>query len=120
MKPCNRIVVPLPKGIARIAPFCCGCGNPEIFWGVILDVLEEYTRECQGRHDAIYQNPAWYFAANFLDSDTIELIEHGSNIAGAWLTEDGDEALAFLRTWGADWKSKAVFVDSDGVHHGDL
>lgn len=34
------------------------------------------------------------------------------------MTDEGKEALAFLRKYGYDWKDKGQFVDSEGCYHG--
>lgn len=100
----------LPDSIKPLSEVICACCTVETTWGVILAELERCERREYQENDGL--------AAVFCDMHG--LTEHGTAIRGSWLTEKGVEALAFLRQWGADWRNKAHFVDSEGVHHGDL
>jgi hypothetical protein len=86
----------------------CGCATTENTWGLILAELERLDRgECR-EDDGL--------AAAIVDH--FDLSEHGTSIRGGWLTNDGKEALAFLRLHGADWRDKGTFVDKEDCHYG--
>jgi hypothetical protein len=127
--------VVIPKGIDKVGRLCCGCGRSEEFWQVVKDVLtacdghpcddEEYRKKQEQRFEEMFGdiwtgNSYKWFALYVIGSDELDLMEHGGNISGSWLTRDGELALAFLIEWGIDWQeTKGVdFRTSDGHYIG--
>jgi hypothetical protein len=108
---------PLPDGMMELSKLCCGCGVPEMFYEAALEALEFFAADHAARdYQWVYAEKFRYLAINALDS--ADLLEHGSTIAGSWLTDRGREALAFLRAHGKDWESKGPWLDSEGCTHG--
>lgn len=108
----------LPDSIRDISACFCGCGSPDVAWQWVLDYLARHGDEdAAKRWTAAETGPEWI--AVYL-MDHLDLTEHGTGIRGAWLTERGEEALAFLREHGPDWDEKGYFVDSEGCSHGDV
>ena len=105
----------LPNCIAALDDLSCGCGQPELFYQAVIELLEYYGQS-ERIPGWVYEEKHRYFVANVLDH--LELTEHGSSIGGAWLTDAGREALAFLREWGADWEERAGWICSEGVWRG--
>lgn len=98
----------LPTPMKHLAVMFCSCGTEENTWGKILAELELLERGERRSDDDL--------ASAIVDY--LRLSEHGGSIGGAWLTDAGKEALAFLREYGIDWRDKGLFVDDEGVHHG--
>lgn len=106
----------LPPGIESINELACGCGTPSAFWDAVQAILEHFEQPIMERdHEWVCADRFRYFAVNALDSCGV--IEHGSGIAGSWLTDSGKEALAFLRQYGLEWpdRGEVVWLDSQGV-----
>lgn len=82
----------------------CGCGTVEHKWPLLLAMLERAEdHKTRGYfYDAMGDIPprAVEFIAHAMDG--WGLLEHGTSIGGAWLTQDGSEVLAFLREFGTD------------------
>lgn len=76
----------VPAGIERLKELLCGCASD----AVEQEILTELTRAEMG----VYRDPET-FCTHVLDH--LELLEHGCAIRGAWLTDDGKEALAWMR-----------------------
>jgi hypothetical protein len=74
----------------------CPCGT-DAHWKVILEVLTEGENHTQ---NGFYRNEWFEFAAKVLDS--WNLLEHGTGIGFAWLTEEGKLLLEFLRDFGTE------------------
>lgn len=107
----------LPDGMRDLDALCCGCGSPELFFQAALAILEHFATEHDKRdYRWIYADQFRYLAVNALDH--AGMIEHGSSVAGSWLTDAGKEALAFLREHGVTWNEGQRWIDSDGVTHG--
>lgn len=84
----------------------CGCGSGA-HWACVLTLLER--AEDHDKNGSFYQwakgaddpRDAWVeFGAKVLDS--WDLIEHGTGIGYAWLTDDGKLLLDFLRDFGTE------------------
>lgn len=74
----------------------CGCGSSS-HWQLISELL----REAQSHtHDGFYRDPWFEFGAKVLDS--WDLLDHGTGIGFAWLTEDGELLLEFLQDFGTE------------------
>lgn len=68
----------------------CGCGSSDHLSDRAWEVLSHFGEEIKERDfNFIYDNELNETLAHWLDS--FELIEHGSGIAGSWLTEKGKE-----------------------------
>ncbi len=81
----------------------CACGRPEDVAGLMLDVLtalESWDDIPRARLDELLPDRTRYTVLNYYDQ--IGLIEHGGNINGSWLTEDGKMVLSALRKHGVD------------------
>jgi hypothetical protein len=113
----------------------CGCGRPDHFWEVVRDTLDacdagdlsdQAWKQRSEKFQALFgpydQEVDQFkdFALYVVGSDYAELMEHGSSVGGSWLTDDGREALAFLRQWGTEWTDtpNVEFVDDGGCYHG--
>lgn len=76
----------------------CGCGYPEAAMWLVRDVLRmcplfDHREEFKARFpDRGVQMLVLYML------DDADLIEHGGNVAGSWLTEKGERFLALLNT----------------------
>lgn len=95
-------------GIQALARGCCGCGSPETYYEAARDLLVHFSTQDRP-WDWIYSDRFRYFAANALDH--LGLIEHGTSLAGSWVTQSGQEALAFLQEHGVnpdEWPSGSV------------
>lgn len=82
----------------------CGCGSGRT-WEIVLFLLEK--AEDHDKNGSFYDDqengfPWVEFGAHVLDS--AGLLEHGTGIGWAWLTEEGRLLLRFLREfgWGKD------------------
>lgn len=83
----------------------CGCGTkPSTSWPIIKSLLERAEdHESHGSfYDSMGGTPSdWVeLLAHVLSS--WRLIEHGTSIGYAWLTENGKLILSFLREFGTD------------------
>jgi len=90
----------------------CGCGEPAKALTFLKEVLQAYAIEdFDRRWDAV----RWILDFDVEDGSapgiawtylywlsSIELIEHGSSLPGAWLTEEGENLLAALEHYGTD------------------
>lgn len=81
----------------------CGCGTGDT-WPLLLSMLERAENHTSRGY---FTDPLGDIPANAIEfiahvMDSWELLEHGSGIGSAWLTQDGIEVLTFLRRWGTD------------------
>lgn len=74
----------------------CSCGT-NAHWECILELLEEASQHTK---EGFYRDKWFEFGAKVLDSNG--LIEHGTGIGFAWLTDDGKLLLKFLRDFGVE------------------
>ena len=89
--------VVVPVGIKRLNGVFCGCGNPEMAWGEVrLHLTSRREADYGQRFDG-----KDYIIAYLLDH--YGLTEHGGNVGGAWLTDEGVDALEFLEKYGDSW-----------------
>ena len=110
--------LPFPDGMRELSALCCGCGDPTIFWQCVLDALER-ANDPKRYWDQLHKDRGLYFAVSVLDC--LGFTDHGSSIAGAWLSPSGEEVLRFLRRYGTDWENKGlIWTDSEGTSHGDF
>ena len=103
----DALPVKLPLGVAKLANVICGCASDSV-WQAVIDELE--------RCAATRFSPEETLVAHVVDH--CGLSEHGTSIRGGWLTPAGEDALAFLRKWGADWHDKGEFLDDEGITWG--
>jgi hypothetical protein len=74
----------------------CGCGNPDQVHELLIECLETfepYEYGLQKLVAVVKEKPEIVaeFIAHFLDK--FYLIEHGSNVYGSWLTEEGRDFI---------------------------
>jgi hypothetical protein len=74
----------------------CACGS-SAHWKCVLELLVEAENHSE---TGFYRDPWFEFGAKVLDS--WELLEHGTGIGYAWLTDNGKLLLEFLRDFGID------------------
>lgn len=81
----------------------CGCGSTNK-WSLIKDLLERAADHTTNGYfyDPLGDVPplAVEVLADMLDNR--ELLEHGTSISGAWLSDKGREVLEFLRKYGTE------------------
>lgn len=87
----------------------CGCGSVDR-WGIIFQMMKRGESHGPGKESmGSFYDPMR--DGNFdLSADAVEfiahtmegwgLLEHGTSVGHAWLTEDGEFFLAFLQTFG--------------------
>lgn len=110
----NTDSIILPSSIAKIGSIFCGCSDPQLAWQWVFDYLE-------AKENGHFHHPeeGSEMIAVYL-MDHLQMTEHGVSVAGAWLTDEGKEALAFLKEHGTDWQEKGTWIDKDGVMWGYL
>ena len=80
----------------------CGCGS-DAHWECVIELLSEaeaHSGDTPVPGPGFYRDKWFEFGAKVLDS--WELLDHGTSIAWAWLTEDGALLLEFLRDFGTE------------------
>lgn len=82
----------------------CSCGS-NTHWECVLELLSEAETHTK---DGFYRDTWFEFGAKVLDS--WELLEHGTAIGFAWLTDDGKLLLEFLRDFGTDEDGHPVWA----------
>jgi hypothetical protein len=93
----------------------CGCGT-DAHWEIVLRLLK--MAENHDKNGSFYgvkgtELAPWIeFGAKVIDG--WGLIEHGTGIGWAWLTEDGELLLAWLRKFGTDTGDDANPVWPEG------
>lgn len=90
----------IPDGVKKLSSMFCGCGLPESAWEIVLRLLGYFGTPHEDRNLDEFRDED-YLAAYVIDH--CGLIEHGTSIGGSWLTDDGKEALRFLRKHGVEW-----------------
>ncbi len=95
----------------------CNCGGPEVAWVIVKALLERSSEESKSFYDPMLGAPGnWVeFGAKVLDSHN--LLEHGSGIGSAWITDDGKLLLEFLTKFGVNpdnWPEWAYSEDFQG------
>lgn len=100
----------LPNSMKKLAEVFCGCCTPENTWKPILEELERLDRKEYKSDDDL--------ASAIVDHSGLS--EHGGSIRGGWLTPTGEEALAFLREYGIEWRDHEAgpFEDDEGCLYG--
>lgn len=82
----------------------CGCGDPEGVKAWLLAVLEALQRRSESGwkdnqvEETVLKAPNDLLYFVFYTLDAMGLLEHGGNVRGSWLTEEGKELLSMLRT----------------------
>lgn len=74
----------------------CGCGT-DAHWVCILELLKESENHTV---EGFYRDRWYEFGAKVLDG--WDLLNHGTGIGRAWLTDDGKLLLEFLRDFGTE------------------
>lgn len=97
----------------------CGCGS-DAHWNIIQKLLE--MAEDHDKNGSFYGPQGdplcdWIeFGAKVIDS--WHLVEHGTGIGWAWLTEDGKLLLRWLRTFGTEEEGEnGKPIWPEGSHH---
>ena len=124
----------MPDPVTKLVEMCCGCGNPELFYVAILQILQrfedgpEWNRELGRMNDdpeklnfsyeEFEENPFLFATIQLLDNGGY--IEHGTTIRCSWLTDEGKLVRQFLEQEGTDfldkdsWEETRDWVDSTG------
>lgn len=88
----------------------CGCGIPEEAYQAVLDMLKRAEDRKNGKLILDNNNPHELFMAYILDH--LGLLEHGSSIYGAWLTDKGKKMLEALEKFaGCEFDFNLCFDD---------
>lgn len=95
----------VPEPITRLDEMFCGCGEPETVWTWVRDYLA-FLRPGSGGWPFKPETGPEYLAVYILDH--LELTDHGSTIRCPFLTDVGEEVLAFLEANGPNWKDKTA------------
>jgi hypothetical protein len=103
----------LPESIRKIDECFCGCGEPEKAWRWVL----VYLTELETRTAHVPTTGLEYIAVYLLNH--LGITEHGTSVRGAFLTEAGKEAQAFLSQHGCEWNDTGYWIDSKGFSHGE-
>ena len=75
--------------------FLCGCGSPSVAMTALRDLLQSYGSQVDGfRYLGNDVDPQEYLLVNILDDRG--LLDHGSSIYGAWITEKGRGVLEYI------------------------
>jgi hypothetical protein len=99
----------------------CGCNMPWEAYNVVRDLLaycaqDHADRDCHDLNRIIGTDGAVHLVLCLLDN--AKLIEHGSTVAGAWLTDKGRCALEWMRRH--EWEDRedgTPRVDETGYPH---
>ena len=67
----------------------CGCGSADEFSDEAFKLLTYFATPHEQRERSIFDDRFYELLAHWFDS--CELIEHGTNITGSWLTEKGEQ-----------------------------
>lgn len=102
-------VIRVPESVGMVCNHICGCGPAEAAWRELLRLLRLHAADS-------WQPPgtdAESLLVNLLNG--IGLFEHGTSVNGSWLTEQGEQVLAFLEEHGTGWDGATdkVFVTVD-------
>ena len=98
----------IPLGFRGLRNMCCGCGDPTTFYRAAFDALSYFESDHGARdYDWPYSTPAVYFLCNVMDY--LCLVDHGTSLAGGWLTQSGKDVIAFMR--GHEWNDAHSFED---------
>lgn len=74
----------------------CNCGSAT-YWERVLEILSE----AESHTDKGFYRDSWFeFGAHVLDK--FSLLDHGTGIGFAWLTDDGKLLLEFIRDFGTN------------------
>lgn len=84
----------------------CGCGSNN-HWECLIELLSEAEHHTEGQ--GFYRDKWFEFGAKVLDS--WGLLEHGTSIGYAWLTDNGKMLLDFLRDFGTDDQDHPEWVE---------
>jgi hypothetical protein len=72
----------------------CGCGSSDEMRALAVEVLTLFATPHEARRWSVYDRTEAEVMAHWLDSKG--LLEHGSSIAGSWLTDKGMAILALV------------------------
>jgi hypothetical protein len=88
----------------------CGCGIPESIGILVRDVLAALPPwDHEGELKKLLPTDGLYYFVLGVLTDA-DLLEHGSNIVGSWLTPHGEDVLESLRRESAaDEKMDSIF-----------
>lgn len=79
----------------------CSCGSG-VFWPTIKQILTVGESEKEDFYKSTTARQQHWMEFGALVADSWGLLEHGSSIGGAWLTQDGALLLRFLRDFSDD------------------
>jgi hypothetical protein len=95
----------------------CDCGSASQ-WSVVEMLLERAADESKSFYEPTDDTSGWWveFGAKVLDSSG--LVEHGSGIGWAWLTDDGELLLQFLKEFGTESEKWPEWAEGEVVEPG--
>jgi len=73
----------------------CGCGSYDDFGKDMIKLLKFFSTPHENREWSIYDDRYYELLSHWMDNK--KLIEHGSGIGGAWLTEKGNNILDVIK-----------------------
>jgi len=82
----------LPPCLVKFHELLCGCDSPGKVYDVLLKYLERLSKDKTGSGYKTAYELFFLYAV-----DHCGITDHGTSIGYAWLTEDGKQALEFLR-----------------------
>jgi len=82
----------------------CGCGSYDENIKNAWKVFELFATPFDDRRFSVYDKPEYEIIAHWLDSKN--LIEHGTSIAGSWLTEEGEKLYYLLKNLNKPMKNQ--------------
>jgi len=74
----------------------CGCGSSDTLQELAFEVLELFSKPHKDRDFSVYDKIEYEIIAHWLDN--VGMIEHGSSIGGAWLSEEGEQVFESIKS----------------------
>lgn len=107
----------VPAGIAKLADVIGGSGDPEAAWEWVGAYLQSLTLP-QERRSILGRGfeptgPEW---VSMYLLESLGFTECGTSTRWPWLTGAGEEACAFLATYGSGWRydARCLFESATG------
>lgn len=101
----------MPDSVRDVCTQFCGCGAPEVAWGWVRTYLSSVKEQTYRMKDV--QDGAEWVAVYLMSR--LDLTSHGVSVCNSWMTEKGEEVLAFLEKHGVDFLDTRSWADSEGV-----